>query len=126
MKAEDAYLRALHLLKNLPLARAEYAFTLDNLSSLYTIYGRLEDAESARKQAIKVRRKLGNPAEYGQSEVHLADIAIMRRQYKKAERLALQGLQTMESCRTHPRQGSSPHSLLSRMHGAHGVTVGKD
>jgi tetratricopeptide (TPR) repeat protein len=105
LKAEDAYLRALHLLKNAPAARAEYAFTLDNLSSLYLIYGRLDDAESARKQAIKVRQKLGNPAEYGETEVHLADIVIVRRQYKKAERLALKGLQAMESSPNPPRAG---------------------
>jgi tetratricopeptide (TPR) repeat protein len=104
-KAEDAYLRALHLLKTAPSARAEYAFTLDNLSSLYIIYRHLDDAESTRKQAIKVRQKLGNPAETGQSEVHLADIALMRRQYQKAERLALQGLQMMESSLNPPRAG---------------------
>jgi len=105
LKAEDAYLRALHLLKTVPSARTEYAFTLDNLSSLYIIYRRLDDAESARKQAIKVRQKLGNPAETGQSEVHLADIALMRRQYNKAERLALQALQMMESSLNPPRAG---------------------
>jgi tetratricopeptide (TPR) repeat protein len=104
-KAEDAYLRALHLLKNVPSARAEYASTLDNLSSLYLIYGRLDDAETTRKQAIKLRQKLGNPAEYGETEVHLADIVIVRRQYKKAERLALKGLQTMESSPNPPRAG---------------------
>jgi tetratricopeptide (TPR) repeat protein len=105
LKAEDAYLRALHLLKNAPSARAEYAFTLDNLSSLYLIYGRLDDAERARKQAIKVRRKLGDPAGYAESEVHLADIAMMRRQYKKAERLSQQGLQTMKSSTDPPKAG---------------------
>ncbi len=105
LKAEDAYLRALHLLKNEPSARAEYAYALDNLSALYLIYGRLDDAESVRKQAIKVRQKLGNPAEYAESEVHLADIAIRRRQYKKAERLALKGLQTMESSSNPPQAG---------------------
>jgi tetratricopeptide (TPR) repeat protein len=98
-KAEDAYLRALHLLKNVPSERAEYASTLD------LIYGRLDDAESTRKQAIKLRQKLGNPAEYGETEVHLADIVIVRRQYKKAERLALKGLQTMESSPNPPRAG---------------------
>jgi tetratricopeptide (TPR) repeat protein len=105
LKAEEAYLRALHLLKAAPSARAEYAFTLDNLSSLYMNYGRLDDAESARKQAIKVRRKLGTPAETGQSEVHLAGIALLRRQNNKAERLALQGLQMMQSSLNPPRAG---------------------
>jgi tetratricopeptide (TPR) repeat protein len=105
LKAEDAYLRALHLLKTAPSARPQYASTLDNLSSLYLIYGRADDAESARKQAIKVRQKLGTPADNGESEVHLADIAIVRHQFKKAERLALHGLQVMESSSNPPRVG---------------------
>lgn len=105
LKAEDAYLKALRLLKDEPSARAEYASTLDNLSSLYLIYGRLDDAERVRKQAIKVRQKLGNPVDYAEAEVHLADIAIMRRQYKKAERLALKGLQTMQSSSNQPKAG---------------------
>ncbi len=105
LKAEDAYLKALRLLKDEPSARAEYAYALDNLSSLYLIYGRLDDAERVRKQAIKVRQKLGNPVDYAEAEVHLADIAIMRRQYKKAERLALKGLQTMQSSSNQPKAG---------------------
>jgi tetratricopeptide (TPR) repeat protein len=105
LKAEDAYLRALHLLKTTPSARADYASTLDNLSSLYLIYGRLDDAESARKQAIKVRQKLGTPAENGESEVHLADLAVVRHQFKKAERLSLQGLKMLESSLNPPRTG---------------------
>jgi cytochrome c-type biogenesis protein CcmH/NrfG len=33
-KAEDAYYKSLHLLKNAPTARAEYAATLENLAAL--------------------------------------------------------------------------------------------
>ena len=36
-KAEDAYLRSLHLLKRAPASRADYASALDNLASLYLI-----------------------------------------------------------------------------------------
>jgi tetratricopeptide (TPR) repeat protein len=104
-KAEDAYLRTLHLLKTAPSAKAQYASTLDNLSSLYLIYGRLDDAESARKQAIKVRQKLGMTADNAESEVHLADIALVRHQFKKAERLSQHGLQVMQSSLNPPRAG---------------------
>jgi len=55
-KAEDAYNRALHLLKPVPSDRTEYASTLDDLASLYLTYGRLDDAESSMKQALKVRQ----------------------------------------------------------------------
>lgn len=104
-KAEDAYLRALHLLKAAPSSRADYASALDNLASLYLIYSRTDDAESARKQAIKVRQKMGTPADNGESFVHLADVAIVRHQSKKAERLALHGLQLLESSSNPPREG---------------------
>jgi tetratricopeptide (TPR) repeat protein len=97
LKAEDAYNKSLHLLKTAPSDRAEYAATLDGLASLYLIYGRLDDAESIRKQALAVRQKLGNPSDIGHSQVLLAYIALERHQFKKAERLALRGLQEMES-----------------------------
>lgn len=125
-KAEDAYLRALHLEKTAPSAKAQYALTLDLLSALYLIHGRLDDAESARKQAIKVRQKLGTPADNAESEVHLADIALVRHQFKKAERLAQHGLQVMQSSSNPPRVESSPHSLRSRMLAVFGGTAGKD
>lgn len=97
LKAEDAYNRSLHLLKTAPSARAEYAATLDDLASLYLIYGRLDDAESVRKQALAVLQKGGNLSDIGYAQVHLADIALARHQFKKAEHLALQGIQGMES-----------------------------
>jgi hypothetical protein len=104
-KAEDAYNRSLHLLKTAPSAGEPYASTLDDLASLYLIYGRLDDAENARKQALKVRQKLGNPTDIAASEVHLADIALARHQFKKAERLAQRGLQGLESSSHPPRAG---------------------
>ena len=104
-KAEEAYNRALHLLKTAPSARAEYASTLDDLASLYLIYGRLDDAERARKQALRVRQELGNPTEIAVSETHLADIALTRHQFKKAERLALRGLEGMEPSSNPPLVG---------------------
>jgi hypothetical protein len=104
-KAENAYLKALHLLKAAPSSRGDYASALDNLASLYLIYGRWDDAESARKQAIKVRQKMGTEADVGDSIVHLADVAIMRHQFKQAERLAVHGLQLLESSSNPPREG---------------------
>ena len=105
LKAEDAYNKSLHLLKSAPAARAEYAATLESLSALYLLYGRVDDAESVRKQALAVREKLGNPSDIGLSQVHLANVAIARRQFKKAERLALRGMEEMESSSNPPRSG---------------------
>lgn len=104
-KAEDAYNRALHLLKDAPSAREEYVATLDDLSALYLSYGRLQDAEMVRKQVIKALQKLGNPVDIAVSEVHLADIALVRHKYKKAEQLGSRGLAVMESSSDPPRVG---------------------
>jgi tetratricopeptide (TPR) repeat protein len=105
LKAEDAYNKSLHLLKSAPATRTEYAATLESLSALYLLYGRVDDAESVSKQALTVREKLGNPSDIGLSQVHLANVAIARRQFKKAERLALRGMEEMESSSNPPRSG---------------------
>ena len=102
LKAEDAYNKALHLLKTAPGAKEEYAVTLESLATLYLLYNHLDEAESVRKQAIAVLEKLGNSSEIGLSQIHLANVAIARRQFKKAERLSLQGMKEIES-------SSNPH-----------------
>jgi hypothetical protein len=105
LKAEDAYNKSLHLLKTAPAARAEYATTLECLAALYLIYDRIDDAESVRKQALAVRKKLGNLSDTGLSQIHLANIAIARHQYRKAEQIALRGMKEMESSSSPPRVG---------------------
>ena len=104
-QAEDAYNRSLHLLKTAPPAGEEYAATLDNLAALYLTYGRVDDAESARNQALMVRQKLGDSRGIAVSHIHLADIALARHQFKKAEKLALQGVEEMKSSSNPPREG---------------------
>jgi tetratricopeptide (TPR) repeat protein len=105
LKAEDAYNHSLHLLKNAPYARPVYAATLDDLAVLYLIYGRIDEAESVRKQALAEREKLGDPSDIGLGEVHLADIAFARRQFRKAEQLAARGIKDMEASPTPPKVG---------------------
>jgi tetratricopeptide (TPR) repeat protein len=104
-QAEAAYNRSLHLLKTAPAAGEEYAATLDNLAALYLIYGRVDDAESARKQALMVRQKLGDISGIGVSHIHLADIALARHQFKQAEKLALRGMEEMKSSSNPAREG---------------------
>jgi tetratricopeptide (TPR) repeat protein len=103
LKAEDAYNRSLHLLKTVPEAREAYATTFDDLAALYLNYGRVDEAESVRKQALAIRKKLGDTQEVGISHAHLADVALARHQFKKAERLALQAIAEMQSSINPPR-----------------------
>lgn len=105
LKAEDAYNQALRLLKDTPSAGAEYANALDDLVALYLNYGHIEEAESVRKRAVSAREKLATPSDIGLSQVHLADIAYARHQYKKAERFALRGLSEMDQSSDPPRVG---------------------
>jgi tetratricopeptide (TPR) repeat protein len=104
-KAEDAYNKSLHLLKTVPGARAQYAATLEGLSTLYLLYNRVDEAESVMKQALAVREKLGNRFDIGLCRIHLANVAIARHQFKKAERLSLRGMEEMESSSNPPRAG---------------------
>jgi len=103
LKAEDAYNHSLHLLKDVPDAKPVYAITLDNLASLYLVYGRVDEAEEVRKQALAIRQKIGNAADIGVGEVLIADIAIAKRQYKKAEEFALRGMKDMSSSSSPPK-----------------------
>jgi tetratricopeptide (TPR) repeat protein len=127
-QAEDAYNKSLHLLKDAPSAGEEYAATLDSLAALYMIYGRLDDAENARKQALMVRQKLGDISSIGVSHIHLADIALARHQFNKAEKLALQGLEEMKSSSHPPREGmlsgfiTASYAGCSRGHCDQGLT----
>jgi hypothetical protein len=105
LKAEDAYNKSLHLLRNAPSAREQYAATLESLAALYLNFGRVDEAESVRKQALGMREKLGNSYDIGLDQVHLANVAIARHQYKKAEQLALKGMAEMESSSSRPRVG---------------------
>jgi tetratricopeptide (TPR) repeat protein len=104
-KAEDAYNRSLHLLKTVPEAREAYATTFDDLAALYLNYGRVDEAEGARKQALAIRKKLGNPQEVGISHAYLADVALARHQFKKAEKLDLHAIAEMQSSINPPRVG---------------------
>jgi hypothetical protein len=105
LKAEDAYNKSLHLLKTAPSAKAEYAGTLESLATLYLLYGHIDEAERVRKQALAVHKKMGNRFDIGLSQIHLANVAIARRQFKKAERLSLRGMEEMESSSNPPRAG---------------------
>ena len=105
LKAEDAYNKSLHLLKRAPEAKAEYAATLEGLATLYLIYKHVDESERVRRQALAVREKLGDSFDIGLSQIHLANVAIARRQFKKAEQLSLQGLEEMESSANPPRSG---------------------
>lgn len=91
-KAIDAYQHALHLL---PSNRANYAATLDNLGSLYLMYGHTDEAERLRKQALAIRIELGDPIEIARTRQHVAEVVLAQHRYKQAEQGARAALEVL-------------------------------
>jgi tetratricopeptide (TPR) repeat protein len=101
-KAEEAYTNALRLLKPVPSAQSQYAQTLDDLASLYLAYGRVDDAANAAEHALAARQREGDPVQIAVSHIHLANIALVRHQFPQAEKLTMQGMQTLQSVANPP------------------------
>jgi len=114
-KAIDAYQHALHLLGTEPADRANYAATLDNLGSLYLEYGRIEEAENARKQVLVIRKQLGDPIEIARSEQHVSETVLALHRYKEAEQGARTALETLGPTEAgpHPQANAELASLIT-------------
>jgi tetratricopeptide (TPR) repeat protein len=100
IQAEDAYQRAISLLKTDPAAEAS---TREYLTALYLGHGRLEDAESSARQALALRRKVGDPVQIAASQIHYGDVALFRHDFRQAERLATEGMRVLESASDAPK-----------------------
>ncbi len=95
--AESAYIKALDLQRDLPAATQNYATTLDNLGSLYLLYGRLEEAEHYNRMGAKIRGKMGYRLDLARSEVHLAEIDLAKHRFKQADSEAESALRVMRA-----------------------------
>jgi tetratricopeptide (TPR) repeat protein len=89
-QAERAYTQALHLLRTpgegISPALANYAIVLDDLGSVYLETGRLEEAENTRRNALSVRRELGDARAVAVSQGHLAEVELARHRFEDAAR----------------------------------------
>jgi tetratricopeptide (TPR) repeat protein len=94
-RSEDAYNRAVALLKNVPRAAVNYATALDNLGSLYLLYGHADEASTCIKKALAIRRQLGNPVNLATNLQHLADLEISLHKFKDGEKEALEAYQVL-------------------------------
>jgi tetratricopeptide (TPR) repeat protein len=82
--SENAYSRAIQLLRKNPADASLYAEALDQLGTLYRIYDRLPEALNCRRNALAVRQGLGDPLPIARSQSHLAELDLMARKYKEA------------------------------------------
>jgi hypothetical protein len=91
-RAEDAYLRAIRLLKDAPEQRAQerYATMLDRLGSLYMAYHRVDDGAEYLKKSMAVRATMGDRTALGVSEMHLAEVELARNRFREAEKSAVE------------------------------------
>lgn len=95
--AEGAYLKALDLQRDLPSSAQNYATTLDNLGSLYLLYGRIEEAERYNRMGAKIRERMGYRLDLARSEVHLAEIDLAKHRFKQADSEAESALRVMRA-----------------------------
>lgn len=118
--SESAYNRSLQLLKvddasattDAPTT-ALYAAVLDQLGTLYRIYGRIPEALNCRRKALALRQQLGDPLEIARSKSHLAELALMSRKYKDALATANQAYESMTQLQD-PRKADLPSTLIIR------------
>lgn len=86
VNAENAYNRAVERLSLNPADTSLDAEALDQLGALYRIHGRIPESLNCRRKVLALREKIGDPAEIAQSQSHLAEVALVAKQYKEAYR----------------------------------------
>ncbi len=104
-RAEEAYGRALKLLRLSPTAARSYAITLDALASLYLDIGRSKESEICRRTGIAILEGIGDQKNALILRGRLGESLLMQHKYKESEKElseALSGLQGEES--THARE----------------------
>jgi tetratricopeptide (TPR) repeat protein len=82
LKAEDAMLRAIALLKTGP--QDQLAEEIGHLAVLHIAMGELRKAEKNQMEALAIRESVGDPVGIALTWSDLADLYIKQRQYKKA------------------------------------------
>ncbi len=113
--SESAYNRSLQLLKvgTDASTMALYAAVLDQLGTLYRIYGRVPEALNCRRKALALRQQLGDPLEVARSKSHLAELALMSRKYKDALATADQAYESMTQLQD-PQKADLTYTLIIR------------
>lgn len=94
-QAEEAYNRALKLLRGSGTATVDYAMALDGLGSIYLVTGRLAESENCRRKAIAIFEAQGDRKTVDRLHRYLAGILLEERKYKEAENEASKATEGM-------------------------------
>lgn len=91
-ESEMAYQRALRLLKVAPVSETDLATAMDDVGTLYMMWGDTQRAERAEQKALEIREKEGLKAELPRSWYHLATLFLREHRAERARDYAKQAV----------------------------------
>ncbi len=95
-KAEDAYARAIHLLRDTP-SQSQYAEALHGMGNVYGTSGRLREARKCLTKSLDIYRTLNDEANIAHLHVSLGPELLAEHKYREAEIESTAALKAFES-----------------------------
>ena len=95
-KAEDAYARAIHLLRDTS-SQSQYAESLDGMGNVYGASGRLREARKFLTKSLDIYRTLNDQANIAHLHVSLGSELLAEHKYRDAEIESTAALKAFES-----------------------------
>jgi len=95
-KAEDAYARAIHLLRDTS-SQSQYAESLQGIGNVYTTYGRLKEARKYLTKSLDIYRTLNDEANIAHLHLSLGQELLAEHKYRDAEIDSAAALKGLES-----------------------------
>lgn len=95
-KAEDAYARAIHLLRDTS-SQSQYAESLQGIGNVYTTYGRLKEARKYLTKSLDIYRTLNDEANIAHLHLSLGQELLAEHKYRDAEIESAAALKGLES-----------------------------
>lgn len=94
-KSEAAYNHALQLFEHTPNAAKDYAWSLENLGSLYLAMHNDDEAERCRRRAQSALEAIGDKLDVAWGKALLAEVYIGKHKYKEAQQTASEAYDVM-------------------------------
>jgi tetratricopeptide (TPR) repeat protein len=95
-KAEDAYARAIHLLRNTS-SQSQYAESLQGMGNVYRTSGRRREARKCLTKSLDIYRSLNDEAKIARLHVALGLELLIENKYREAETESTAALKIFES-----------------------------
>jgi tetratricopeptide (TPR) repeat protein len=91
-ESEGAYEHAIRLLRSVPSAKADLAYAIDGLGTLYMMRGDPRQGERAEREALAIREANGLSADLPRSWYNLAALSLREHRFGKAREYAQRAL----------------------------------